>query len=435
MNAQPDVVSIRVPRRRWGIAGMLGVGVLINYFDRLNLSVAAPQLQAAFHLPPQRMGLILSAFFWTYALFQIPSGVLLDRIGPTRVGRWGALLWGVASAMTALAGGLGGLLAARLLLGLSEAPSFMVCSKATGYWFPRRERGLATALFDSAAKFSNVIGVPLVAVVVLHVGWRWGFGATAGLSFCYFIAYFLIYRDPSQDRRLSGIERDYIVAGGAVREGQSRSTAFGMFGYLLRQRKVWGLTIGFAAFGYSFYLFLTWLPSYLVQAMHMSILRSAGFAAIPWIVATATSLGVSGWLIDTLIARGRDESRVRMSVVVGGMCLGLSVFGAMLTHDPHWAIFWISIALGGLSATATACWSLPSLVAPAGGVGSVGSLMNLANNLMGAAAPFVTGLIVGATGSFSRAFLVAGLVLLVGIVSFAFVLKRIEPIPEPASGV
>ncbi len=433
MNAARESTAPRVPGRRWRIAVMLGAGVLINYFDRLNLSVAAPQLQAAFHLPPERMGLILSAFFWTYALFQIPAGLLLDRVGPTRVGRWGALLWGVASAIGALAGGLGGLLAARLLLGLSEAPSFMVCSTATGYWFPRHERGLATALFDSAAKLSNVIGVPLVAVVVVHAGWRWGFGATAGLSFCYFIVYCLMYRDPSQDRRLSDIERDYIVAGGAIREGKARSSALRMFRYLLRQRKVWGLTIGFAAFGYSYYLFLTWLPSYLVQAMHMSILRSAGFSAIPWIVATASSLGVSGWLIDTLVARGHDDSRVRMSVVVGGMCLGLSVFGAMLTLDPRWAIFWISIALGGLSATATACWSLPSLVAPAGGVGSVGSLMNLANNLMGAAAPYVTGLIVGATGSFSRAFLVAGVVLLVGIGAFAFVLRRIEPIPEPAA--
>jgi hypothetical protein len=104
-----------------------------------------------------------------------------------------------------------------------------------------------------------------------------------------------------------------------------------------------------------------------------------------------------------MIARGHDESRVRMSVLVGGMCFGLLVFGAMLTLDPHWAIFWISMALGGLSAAASTCWSLPALVAPAGGVGSVGSLMNLANNLMGAASPFVTGLIVGTTGSFSRA--------------------------------
>jgi MFS family permease len=421
----------RVPARRWRIGLLLGSGVLVNYFDRLNLSVAAPQLQTAFHFGPERIGLILSAFFWSYALCQIPAGMLLDRFGPTRVGRWSALLWGVASALTALAGGLGGLIVARLLLGISEAPSFMVCSKATGYWFPRQERGLATALFDSGAKFSNVIGIPLVALVVVRAGWRWGFGATAALSFCYFAVYCLIYRDPSRDRRLSTVEHDYLVAGGAVREGRASTSALGMLGYLLRQRKVWGLTLGFGAYGYSFYLFLTWLPGYLVQSMHMSILRSASYAAIPWIVATASELFFAGWLIDRMIARGRDESRVRMSVLVGGMSFGLLVFGAMLTLDPHWAIFWISMALGGLSAAASTCWSLPSLVAPAGGVGSVGSLMNLANNLMGAASPFVTGLIVGATGSFSRAFLVAGLVVLAGIVSFVFVLRRIEPIPEP----
>jgi ACS family D-galactonate transporter-like MFS transporter len=129
-------------------------------------------------------------------------------------------------------------------------------------------------------------------------------------------------------------------------------SASGMLGYLLTQRKVWGLTIGFAAYGYSFYLFLTWLPGYLVQTMHMSIIKSAGFAAIPWMVATLSDLFVGGWLIDRLIAKGHEESKVRKAVLVSGMVLGLAVFGATQTTDPVWAIVWISIALGGLAAAA-----------------------------------------------------------------------------------
>lgn len=421
----------RVGARRWRIGVLLGMGVLINYIDRISLSVAAPQVQENFHLSPVQLGFLFSAFFWSYALLQVPAGIILDRYGVTRVGRWGAFLWGLASAMTALSSGFGGILAARIVLGIAEAPGFPVCSKATGYWFPRNERALATAVFDAAAKFSNVIGVPLVAFTVVALGWRWGFAMTAMLSFLYFVAFLVMYRDPSADPQLSKEEHSYIKEGGATPEGPAAASATSMLGYLLANTKVWGLTIGFAAYGYSFYLFLTWLPGYLVQTMHMSILKSAGFAAIPWMVATVTDLFVGGWLIDYLIEHGRDESTVRKTVLVVGMLFGLAVFGATQTTNPAWAIFWISIALGGLASAAPVGWSLPSLIAPTGGVGTIGGIMNFANNVMGAAAPIITGYIVGATNSFTNAFFVAGVILIIGIIAFIFVLGRIEPIPDP----
>lgn len=421
----------KVSGRRWRVGVLLGTGVLINYIDRISLSVAAPQIQEAFHLSAVQIGFLFSAFFWSYALLQVPAGIILDRFGVTRVGRWGAFLWGIASTITAISSGFAGILIARVLLGIAEAPGFPVCSKATGYWFPRNERALATAVFDAAAKFSNVIGVPLVAFSVVSFGWRWGFAMTAALSFLYFIAFLVFYRDPSKDNKLSSSEYAYITKGGATPEGASEASAGRMLGYLLGNTKVWGLTIGFAAYGYSFYLFLTWLPGYLVQTMHMSILKSAGYAAIPWAVATATDLFVGGWLIDYLIEHGRNESKVRKAVLVTGMLFGLAVFGATQTTDPAWAIFWISIALGGLASAAPVGWSLPSLIAPKGGVGTIGGIMNFANNLMGAAAPIVTGYIVGATNSFANAFLVAGIILVLGIIAFVFILGRIEPIPDP----
>lgn len=420
-----------IPKLRWRIGSLLGAGVLINYFDRISLSVAGPQLQQTLGLSSTELGWLFSGFFWTYALSQIPAGMILDRWGVTRVGRWSAFLWGVASAITAVSSGFAGIFAARALLGIAEAPSFPANSKATGYWFPRQERASSTALFDAAAKFSNVIGVPLVALAVVHLGWRWGFVMVATLSFVYFAAFYIIYRDPSAHPQLSTREREYIAAGGGSPEGQISTSPAGMLGHLLRNRKVWGLSIGFAAYGYCFYLFLTWLPGYLVQTMHMSILKSATFAAIPWMCATVSDLAVGGWLIDHLIARGHDETRVRKTVLVVGMCGGLAVFGATTTTDPVLAIAWISVALSGLGAAAPVSWSLPSLIAPRGGVGTVGSIMNFANNVMGAVAPIVTGMIVGSTHSFTNAFLVAGVVLLTGVASFVFLLGRIEPVPEP----
>ena len=418
-------------RRRWMIGGLLGVGILINYFDRVNISVAAPQLQKEFGLSPADIGLLFSAFFWSYAILQVPVGIVLDRWGVMRVSRIGAFLWGAASAIVAFATGFGFIITARVLLGVAEAPAFPANAKATGYWFPRGERATATAIFDAAAKFSNVIGVPLIAVAVVTFGWRWGFGLTAILSFAYFIAYWFLYRDPSADTKLTREEYGYIRKGGATPEGEAEASPFGMLGYLLRNRKVWGLTIGFAAYGYSFYLFLTWLPSYLVTEMHMSIIKSAGYAAIPWMFATVSDLVVGGWLIDHLLAKGYDDTKTRKTVLVGGMVLGLAVFGATMTKSPFWAILWISIALSGLAAAAPVGWSIPSLIAPRGGTGTIGGVMNFFNNLMGAVAPAVTGFVVGATNSFSLAFLVAGVVLVVGIFFFVVVLGRIEPIPEP----
>jgi MFS family permease len=409
------------------------VGVLINYIDRVNLSAAGPQLTQEFGLSPVQFGYLAAAFSWSYALLQIPTGVILDKFGVTLVGRIGAFLWGVASALVMIVSGYYGIILARILLGVAEAPAFPASSKATGYWFPRRERARATAIFDAAAKFSNVIGLPLVAYFVVNWGWRWGFGITALLSFAYFIAFVVFYRDPSRDPKLSDAERTYIKEGGATAEGTSSAGTWAMLGNQLQNTKVWGLTIGFAAYGYSFALFINWLPSYLAQTFQFNLMKSAGYAAIAWGCATLADLIVGGWLVDHLIARGHDESKVRKTVLVLGMLFGLAVFGAAFTTDPNWAIFWIAIALSGLASAAPIGWSIPSLIAPKGGTATIGGIMNCLNNLMGIAAPIATGYIVAATRSFSAAFLVAAAVLVIGIFSYIFVLGRIEPIPEPGA--
>ncbi|MHB8815375.1 MAG: MFS transporter [Steroidobacteraceae bacterium] len=422
---------VNLPPVRWGIAGLLGTGVLINYCDRIALSVAGPRLEQSFGLSPIQLGVLFSAFFWSYALLQVPAGVLLDGLGVARIGRWSAFLWTVACAATACAGGFAGIFLARVLLGVAEAPSFPANSKATGYWFPRAERGLSTAMFDAATKLSNVIGIPLVAVAIVHFGWRWGFWLVAVLSFGYFLAFRRLYRDPSGHHSVTPEQRARLIERGATPEGQHSDSSLRMLGYLLRRRKVWGLSIGFAAYGYCFFFFLTWLPGYLVQTQHMDLLTSGRIAAIPWACASVSGLLVGGRLIDHLIARGHDETRVRRGVLLAGMCTGVVVVGAMFTTDPVVAIIWISIALSGLAAASPVCWSLPSLIAPKGGVGTLGGMMNFANNLMGVVAPIVTGYIVSTTRSFADAFAVAGLVLLAGIVSFALLLGRIEPLSSP----
>ena len=165
-------VPTRLPRRSWHIACLLGLGVLVNYFDRVNLSVSHESLIAAFGISNITFGYLSGAYNWTYAACQLPIGVLLDRFGVKRIGRVSTFLWRIASFCAAAAPGIPSLFGARFLLGIGEAPTFPANAKAVGLWFPSRARGLPTAIFDSMAKFSSAIGVPLLGIVLLKIGWR-----------------------------------------------------------------------------------------------------------------------------------------------------------------------------------------------------------------------------------------------------------------------
>ncbi|WP_051939444.1 MFS transporter [Phaeacidiphilus oryzae] len=418
---------------RWGIAGLLGTGILINYFDRVNLSVAGTDLQHTLHLSSGELGILFSAFTWSYGLAQIPVGLLLDRIGVTWVVRIATLLWSAATFLTAAVSGLGLILVTRLLLGIAEAPGIVSSQKTTSYWFPRHERGLCTSAFDGAAKFSNVVGVPLMSLIVASLGWRAAFWFSGSLSLAFAIAYWLLYRNPRRLRetgRLSESEYRYITEGGAQDERSVPERQFAHFGRLLRNRKVWGLSLGFACYNYAFFMLLTWLPGYLEDQLHMSVLTGGLYAAVPWIVATLSDLLIGGLLVDRLIAAGRNPDRVRRSVLIGGMVVGLFVLGGATTHSPVLAVTFLSLGLGGLSASAPVGSSCVALIAPEGAVGAVGGILNFLSQLFVAAAPIVTGFLVDSTGSFAWGFVIAAVMVALGVACYLLVLGRIEQVPD-----
>jgi MFS transporter, ACS family, D-galactonate transporter len=424
--------SAKLAGRRWTIALLLGFGVLVNYFDRVNLSVSRDALQASFGVSAVMFGYLSSAYNWTYALLQLPSGLLLDRFGVRRVGIVSTAIWSAASFATAICAGIGGLFGARFLLGIGEAPTFPANAKAIGYWFPQDERSLATAMFDAAAKFSSAIGIPLLGLLLFYFGWRWNFAATGFISLLYFALFYAFYRNPSEDKLLAPAEREFIVRGGAQPEDRARAAKGAPLAYLLRQRKVWGLALGFASYNYTFYFLLTWLPSYLSTALRVDMLHAALYTSVPWMFATFTDLVVGGWLVDELIRRRWSAVRVRQVVLVGGTVFGLSILGTAHAQGPAATLFWISMSIGGLSAASPVGWSIPSLIAPRESVGTLGGILNLCNQLAGIAAPIVTGYIVHATHSFSGAFISATAFLILGIAGYLFLLGRIEAIPEPA---
>ncbi len=430
-----EIQGAHAPRRRWRIAWLLGIGVLVNYFDRVNLSVSHDSLIAAFGISNIAFGYLSSAYNWTYAACQLPIGVLLDKFGVKRVGRTGICLWSLASFGAAVTPNLGGLFGARLLLGVGEAPTFPSNAKAVGLWFPPQERSLATAMFDAAAKFSSAIGVPVIGIALLLAGWRWSFVLTGAISIAYLLYFWRVYKDPEDDPKLTNAERNIIgeIAEGAkapklVDEGQTS------LGGLLTERKVLGLAIGFGSYNYVFYLLLTWLPSYLSFALRIDLLHSFLYTSVPWIFATITDIVVGGWLVDFLVQHGWNASTVRRIILIGGTAFGLGILGAAHAHTATRALIWISVSIGGLAAAAPVGWSLPSLIARRNDVGKVGGIINFSNQISGIAAPIITGYLVTAFHSYVWAFGVAAVYLAIGITAYIFMLGKIERMPMKAAG-
>lgn len=403
----------------WRIALLLGIGVLVNYLDRVNLSVAVAQLKDQFRLSTVAIGYLLSSYSWTYIALQLPSGPLLDRFGVKRVGRVSSFLWSVASLLTGAATGFAGLVSARLLLGIAEAPTFPANVRAIATWFPPERRGLPSAIFDAAAKFAAAVGIPFVAIITYRWGWRASFIVTGAISFAYFGLFWAVYRDAAEATAAP------LTKPATAGDSPSSASLF----YLLGRRKVWGLALGMAAYNYNFYLFLTWLPSYLNASLHLDVLQSGFYTALPWLAATVSDLLVGGWLVDRLIRGGANATLVRQAVLGIGLAMGLAIAGATRATTPAGAIAWISIALCGLAATAPVAWAIAGLIAPQGSAGRVGGIVNFFANIPGVLAPVITGYLVGETQSFARAFLVAAAILVGGIASYIFLLGKIEPIP------
>ncbi len=407
----------RTTARQRSIAILLGVGVLVNYFDRVNLTVAHDALEKSFGVSDVAFGYLLSSYSWTYAVMQLPSGALLDRFGVRRVMLVAILIWAAASGMAAIAGTLMVFFLARLLLGIGEAPTFPANAKAVGLWFPESVRGIPTATFDAAAKLGIGLGTPLLGFVLLRYGVRANFGLTALLSLGFAALFWVVYRDPEKAEKQAEAQAPHV-----------------RLADVLRQRKVLGAALGSGAYNYTFYLLLTWMPIYLKRGLKMSAQAAVLWSAVPWVFAAACGFLVGGVLVDRAIRRGTDSSYVRKAVLVGGTACGLLVLA-----PAAWPVAWptpaastavvlacLSLALGGLAATSPVLWTLPNLLAEPGASGRVGGAINLANQIAAIAAPIVTGYLSVWTHSFKAAFAVAAVVLLLGITGYISLLGRIE---------
>lgn len=402
--------------KRVSIAMLLGIGVLVNYLDRVNLSVAHDALKSTFGISDVVFGYLLSSYSWTYAAMQIPSGTLLDRFGVRRVMLVAILLWALSAGLATIAPTILLLFAARFLLGIGEAPTFPANAKAIGLWFPPHERGVPTATFDAAAKLSIGVGTPALGLILLHYGLRANFATTAVLSLLYAGLFAWIYRDPAHHEGFRSETTEERLA------LETRVVD------LLREPKIWGAALGAGAYNYCFYLLLTWLPFYLQQGLKMTPQQSVLWSAVPWLFAALAGFCIGGLLVDRLLRRGWNANRVRRSVLLGGMCFGLFIFAPVHLHDARTVLVCLTLALSGIASASPVAWTLPSLLGPPGGTGRVGAIINLSGQVAAITAPVVTGYSSARTHSFGTAFLIAGMVVLLGIASYALLMGRIEQV-------
>jgi ACS family D-galactonate transporter-like MFS transporter len=388
---------------RWRIFLLILLIVAINYVDRASLSVAMPTISKEFGIDAAAQGIILSSFFWTYALVQIPGGWLADRNRPRLIIAGATILWGAFEALAALSTGWVGLLLARLGLGLAEGPIFPASGKLNAVWLPARERGRGAVIIDGGAPLGTAFGGLIIATLIGAFGsWRTAF-VVAGLGTVAagLFAYWYIRDKPREQPSINEAEAQYIEREHAKEDelltaGQEGRT--NVLGFL-RFRSFWGMLLGWAGFDLVFYGLVAWAPNYLAQARHLS-LEAIGGAT--FIIFGAGFVGeiAGGFLSDYWKVRGGSPNIVMRTILgISGVLTTISTFLLAFVTSPVAAIALLASTLFFLR-WAGLYWSVPATLTDRGRVGVLAGIMNFAGNVGGILAPIIVGVIVQMTGSY-----------------------------------
>lgn len=423
------VAAVPRSRRRLGILTLLAAGTMINYLDRTVLGIAAPQLMQDLGIGAALMGVMFSAFAWTYALAQIPGGMFLDRFG-NKVTYFLALsFWSLFTLLHGFAIGLKTLLLCRFGLGMSEAPCFPVNSRVVSTWFPQHERARATAVYTVGEYLGLACFAPLLFWIMDGFGWRTLFITVGVFGLLFALVWWRCYREPHEDKRLSTQERDYIAAGGGFTTGSEKKTHFSwpLVRQLLRKRQIIGVSIGQFAGNTVLVFFLTWFPTYLATERHMPWLKVGFFAILPFLAA-AGGVMFGGWVSDKILKATGSANLGRKLPIVVGLLMASCIITANWLESNTAVILVMSFAFFGQGMVGLG-WTLISDMAPVGLGGLTAGLFNFCVNLASILTPLVIGFIVAVSGDFFYALVYIGGAALLGVVAYLFILgdvKRIE---------
>jgi len=411
----------RASRVRLLILALLTLGTLINYLDRTVVSVAAPSMSKELGLNAAVMGVVFSAFSWTYAAAQIPGGILLDRIGARLTYFLSVTFWSAFTLLQGFTMGLGTLLAFRLGLGIAEAPCFPSNSRILSIWFPQQERARATSVYSIGQYFGLAFLSPVLFAITGALGWRALFIIVGSIGLLFGLVWLAGYREPDRSKLVNRAELDHIEAGGGL-GNTAPKTAFQWrhVRFLFRQRQIVGASIGQFAGNSTMVFFLTWFPTYLATERHMAWLKVGFYAVLPFI---AASVGVvaGGQVSDYLLRRTGNATLARKLPIIAGLLLASCIVAANFLDDNRLVIAVLSVAFFG-QGMVNLGWTLITDVAPKPLIGLTGGVFNLCANLAGIITPLAVGFIVAATGSFVYALGFIAVIALIGAFSYIFIL-------------
>lgn len=415
-------------RVRFFILSLLTIGTMINYLDRTVLGIAAPSLTKELGFSAATMGIVFSAFSWTYAAMQIPGGIFLDRFGTKLTYFLSLTFWSLSTLLHGLATNLASLLTFRFALGVSEAPCFPTNSRVVATWFPQQERAFATGVYTVGEYVGLAFLSPLLFWIMGAFGWRAMFVVVGVAGIFFGLVWWRSYREPHESKAVNQAELDYIAAGGGIVMPKSANAKFEwrLVGQLLRFRQLVGICIGQFAGNSTLVFFLTWFPTYLATERHMGWLKIGFFTILPFI---AASVGVlfGGWWSDSMLKRGRSANIARKLPIITGLLLASAIVTANYVDSDYVVIGILSLAFFAQGMAALG-WTLVSDIAPKGLLGLTGGIFNFAANLAGIITPLVIGFIVAATGSFVGALMFIAIVALVGAFSYIFIVGDIHRI-------
>lgn len=408
--------ALKIKTYRIKLIMVLFVCMVIMGLDRSSVSVAAPIMMEELGIAPSQMGLLLSAFFWTYTLCNIPAGRLADRFGAKKVLAGAAAIWSIASALTGCMSNLIGLMAARMGVGVGEAGVFPTMAKIAAEQFPGRERATATGCYLAGARLGYALTPVVIGFLIAQFNWRLAFIIT-GVGSLLFCMFWFFWYDEQKGR---------VFAKSVDAEIELEKQTVPWL-KLLTNRNILGLFVAKFGANYLYFMFLTWIPSYLVMERGFSILEMGFYASLPFIVAFITQ-PLTGFISDFIIRRGFSKTLARKGVLVIAQALSATIIAVAFVDDPMIAILILTVNIAAASTIGGMMQTMASEIAPFGMAATVTGAMNTVGAIAGVLAPTLTGIIVEMTGSFQMALLVAGGLIVLAAVIILFVIQKIEPI-------
>ncbi|MEN6567683.1 MAG: MFS transporter [Veillonellales bacterium] len=413
---------------RWIVAFMMWLVIAINYLDRSVLSIAAPYLTKEFSFSAAEMGMIMSAFFWAYALLQLPAGYVADKIGQKKSLSLAVIFWSIATFATGFVNGFKSLLGLRIGLGFGEAGAFPSNVGITSKWFPDKERATVSGIFNSAGSFGSAFGLPIIVWIISTTGWRFAFFICGLLGFIWLILWLIFFKDNPKDHRMvNEAELKYIVDGQSIPLETDEQSNLKWY-QLLKYRNVWSVSLGLFVGSYNSYFFITWFPTYLVTQRHVDFLQMGFFATLPPLAGMIAEI-FSGWLSDRILSKGiLSLTATRRLFLIMGMVLATSIGFAVFANSTITVVLLLCVAKMGTSIAFPQLWAIPGDIAPKNVISTFAGFANTVSNFGGALGPLITGFFVAYTGSFNAALLFSGAMVFFNIFNYSFILKDLKPI-------